>query len=77
MKLNYMAKHSAKKRHIANLDTDSEKIVPSFSTNLIKFVYLNKKPFVPKFLIIHSEKEVETTSSLSPFLYINNNNQRT
>ena len=27
-----------------------------------------KKPYVPRFLIIHSEKEGETISSLSPFV---------
>ena len=66
-----MAKQKAKKRHIANSDTDSENSYPvsqptnssssSSSTSI-------KKPYVPRFLIIHSEKEGETISSLSPFV---------
>ena len=66
-----MAKQKAKKRHIANSDTDSENSYPasqptkscssSSSTS-------TKKPYVPRFLIIHSEKEGETISSLSPFV---------
>ena len=66
-----MAKQKAKKRHIANSDTDSENSYPvsqptnSSSSSLSTSI---KKPYIPRFLIIHSEKEGETISSLSPFV---------
>ena len=66
-----MAKQKAKKRHIANSDTDSENSYPvSQPTNSSSSSpsSSNKKPYVPRFLIIHSEKEGETISSLSPFV---------
>ena len=66
-----MAKQKAKKRHIANSDTDSENSYPvSQPTNSSSSSSSTstKKPYVPKFLIIHSEKEGETISSLSPFV---------
>ena len=66
-----MAKQKAKKRHIANSDTDSENLYPvSQPTNssLSSSSTSTKKPYVPRFLIIHSEKEGETISSLSPFV---------
>ena len=59
-----------KNSHIANSDTDSENSYPasqptksSSSTSTTK-----KHPYVPSFLIIHSEKEAEIISSLSPFV---------
>ena len=66
-----MAKQKAKKRHIANSDTDSENSYPvSQPTNpsSSSSSTSTKKPYVPRFLIIHSEKEGETISSLSPFV---------
>ena len=66
-----MANQKAKKRHIANSDTDSENSYPvSQPTNssLSSSSTSTKKPYVPRFLIIHSEKEGETISSLSPFV---------
>ena len=66
-----MAKQKAKKRHIANSDTDSENSYPvSQPTNSSSSSSSTstKKPYVPRFLIIHSEKEGETISSLSPFV---------
>ena len=63
-----MAKQKAKKRHIANSDTDSENSYPvSQPTNSSSSTSI-KKPYVPRFLIIHSEKEGETISSLPPFV---------
>ena len=65
-----MAKQKAKKRHIANSDTDSENSYPvSQPTNSSSSSPSSstKKPYVPRFLIIHSEKG-ETISSLSPFV---------
>ena len=64
-----MAKQKAKKRHIANSDTDSENSYPvSQPTNSSSSSSSTstKKPYVPRFFIIHSEKEGETISSLSP-----------
>ena len=66
-----MAKQKAKKRHITNSDTDSENSYPvSQPTNSSSSSSSTstKKPYVPRFLIIHSEKEGETISSLSPFV---------
>ena len=66
-----MAKQKARKRHIANSDTDSENSYPvSQPTNSSSSSSSTstKKPYVPRFLIIHSEKEGETISSLSPFV---------
>ena len=63
-----MAKQKAKKRHIANSDTDSENSYSaSQPTKSSSSTSTKKKPYVPRFLIIHSEKE-ETISSLSPFV---------
>ena len=66
-----MAKQKAKKRHIANLDTDSENSYPAsqpIKSSSSSSSTSTKKPYVPRFLIIHSEKEGETISSLSPFV---------
>ena len=63
-----MAKQKAKKRHIANSDTDSENSYPASQPTTSSSSTSNKKPYVPRFLIIHSEKEDESISSLSPFL---------
>ena len=66
-----MAKQKAKKRHIANSDTDSENSYPASQptkSSSSSSATSTKKPYVPRFLIIHSEKEGETISSLSPFV---------
>ena len=63
-----MAKQKAKKRHIANSDTDSENSYPASQPTKSSSSTSTKKPYVPRFLIIHSEKEGETISSLSPFV---------
>ena len=63
-----MAKQKAKKRHIANADTDSENSYPVSQQNNSSSSTSTKKPYVPRFLIIHSEKEGEIISSLSPFV---------
>ena len=64
-----MAKKQAKKRHIANSDTDSENSYPaSQPTNSgSSTTTTTKTSYVPRFLIIHSEKG-ETISSLFPFV---------
>ena len=63
-----MAKQKAKKRHIANSDTDSENSYPVSQPTNSSSSTSTKKPYAPRFLIIHSEKEGETISSLSPFV---------
>ena len=63
-----MAKQKAKKRHIANSDTDSENSYPVSQPTNSSSSTSTQKPYVPRFLIIHSEKEGETISSLSPFV---------
>ena len=66
-----MAKQKPKKRHIANSDTDSENSYPvsqPTTSSSSSSSTSTKKPYVPRFLIIHSEKEGETISSLSPFV---------
>ena len=65
-----MAKQKAKKRHIANSDTDSENSYQASQptkSNSSSSSTSTKTPYVPRFLLIHSEQE-ETISSLSPFL---------
>ena len=62
-----MAKKQAKKRHIANSDTDSENSYPASQPTKSSSSTSTKTPYVPRFLLIHSEQE-ETVSSLSPFL---------
>ena len=62
-----MAKQKAKKRHIANSDTDSENSYPVSQPTNSSLSTSTKKPYVPRFLLIHSEKG-ETISSLSPFV---------
>ena len=55
----------------ANSDTDSENSYPASqptNSSSSSSSTLIKKPYVPRFLIIHSEKEEETISSLSPFV---------
>ena len=64
-----MAKQKAKKnRHIANSDTDSENSYPASHPTKSSSSTSAKKPYVPRFLIINSEKEGETISSFSPFV---------
>ena len=63
-----MAKKQAKKRHIANSDTDSENSYPASEPTNSSSSTTTKTPYVPRFLIIHSEKEGETISSLSAFV---------
>ena len=62
-----MAKQKAKKRHIANSDTDSENSYPASQPIKSSSSTSTKTPYVPRFLLIHSDQE-ETISSLSPFL---------
>ena len=62
-----MAKQKAKKRHIANSDTDSENSYPASQPTKSSSSTSTKTPYVPRFLLIHSDQE-ETISSLSPFL---------
>ena len=65
-----MAKKQAKKRHIVNSDTDSENSYPASQptkSSSSSSSSSTKTPYVPRFLLIHSEQE-ETISSLSPFL---------
>ena len=62
-----MAKQKAKKRHIANSVSDSENSYPASQPTNSSLSTTAKKPYVPRFLIIHSEKG-ETISSLSPFV---------
>ena len=62
-----MAEKQAKIRHIANSDTDSENSYPASQPTNSSSSTTTKKPYVPRFLIIHSEKG-ETISSLSPFV---------
>ena len=63
-----MAKQKAKKRHIANSDTDSENSYPASQPTNSSSSTTTKKPYVPRFLIIHIDKEGEIISSLSPFV---------
>ena len=62
-----MAKQKAKKRHIANSDTDSENSYPASQPSKSSSSATTKTPYVPRFLLIHSDQE-ETISSLSQFL---------
>ena len=62
-----MAKKQAKKRHIANSDTDSENSYPASQPTKSSSSTSTKTPYVLRFLLIHSEQE-ETISSLSLFL---------
>ena len=57
--------------HIANSDTDSENSYPASQPTKSSSSTLStstKKTYVPRALIIHSEKEGETISSLSLFV---------
>ena len=63
-----MAKQKAKKRHIAKSDIDFENSYPASQPTNSSLSTTTKKPYVPRFLIIHSEKEGEIISSLSPFV---------
>ena len=63
-----MAKQKAKKRHIANSDTDSENSYQVSQPTNSSSSTSTKKPYVPRFLIIHSEKEGKTISFLSSFV---------
>ena len=62
-----MAKQKAKKQHIANSDTDSKNSYPASQPTKSSSSTSTKTPYVPRFLLIHSDQE-ETISSLSPFL---------
>ena len=57
-----------KKRHIANSDTDSENSDPASQPTNSSSSTSTKKLYIPIFLIIHSEKEGETISSLAPLI---------
>ena len=65
---NYMAKQKAKKRQIANSDTDSENSYPASHPTNTSSSTSTKKTLCTQILIIHSEKEGDTISSLSPFV---------
>ena len=66
-----MAKQKAKKkRHMANSDNSENSYPASQPTNSSSST-TTKKTDVPRFLIIQSEKEGETISSLSPFVVHN------
>ena len=66
-RMNQTTKQKAKKRHIANSDTDSENSYPASQPTKSSSSTSTKTPYVPRFLLIHSDQE-ETISSLSPFL---------
>ena len=57
-----------KKRHTANSDTDSENGYPASQPTNSSSSTTTKNPYVPRFVIIHPEEEMETISSLSPFV---------
>ena len=61
-----MASKSARKRSIKISDTDSDDAYSTSQTSQSTFMSA-KQPYVPRFLIIHSE-EGKDISSLSPFL---------
>ena len=63
-----MAKQKAKKRHIANSDSESENAYPASQPTKSSSSTSTKKPYVPRFLITYSEKERETRPSLSMFV---------
>ena len=67
-KTSWLNKKQKKKRHIANSDTDSENSYPASLPPNSSSSTSTKKPYVPRFLIIHSEKEGDTICSLSPFV---------
>ena len=62
-----MAKKQAKNvtSHIQKLTENS---YPASQPTNSSLSTTTKKPYVPRFLIIHSEKEEETISSFSPFV---------
>ena len=62
-----MTKQKANKRHIANTDTDSENLYPASQPTKSSSSTTTKTPYVPRFLLIHSDQE-ETISPLAPFL---------
>ena len=73
-----MAKQKARKRYIAKSDTDSDNSYPASQptkSSSSSSSTSTKKPYVPRFLIIHSEKEGETISSLSLFVVHKNHNE--
>ena len=62
-----MAKQKAKKRHIANSDTDIENSYTASQPTKSSSSTSTKTPYVQRFLLIHSDQK-EAISSLSPFL---------
>ena len=59
----------SKKLHIANSDTDSEKSYPAPQPTRSSSSSSTNTPFVPRFLLIHSDQE-ESISSCLRSLYI-------
>ena len=57
----------SRKRHAPITDTDSDESLTA-SQSQSKSSVPKKKPYVPRFLIIHSEVEGKDISLLSPFL---------
>ena len=57
----------SRKRHAPITDTDSD-VSLTASQSQSKSSVTPKKPYVPRFLIIHSEVEGKDISLLSPFL---------
>ena len=62
-----MASKSARKRSKKISDTDSDDAYSTSQTSHSTSMS-SKQPYVPRFLIIHSEEERKDISSLSPFL---------
>ena len=62
-----MASKSARKRSKKISDDDSDDAYLASQTNKSSSMS-SKQPYVPRFLIIHSEEEGKDISSLSPFL---------
>ena len=63
-----MAKQKAKRRHIANSDTDSENLYPASQPTKSSSSTSTKSLMYPDFFIIHSEKDGETIYFISPFV---------
>ena len=62
-----MASKSARKRSKKISDTDSDDAYSASQTSQ-STPLSSKQPYVPRFLVIHSEEEGKDISSLSPFL---------
>ena len=58
----------SRKRHAPITDTDSDESLTASQSQSKSSLPKKKKPYVPRFLIIHSEMEGKDISLLSPFL---------